>query len=98
MESLKSLVGKTLFIIGASSGIGLETAERFYNLGCNVAFICGRKRPKREVLFEDNPRTLITNCDMGDWDNLVKAFDTTIAKFSCIDIICPNAGFAEPLN
>lgn len=87
-----------MFSTGASLGIDLETAELFYNLGCNVAFIFGRKRLKREVPFEDNPRTFITNCNISNWDNLVEAFRTKIAKFGHVNIICPSAGVAEPPN
>lgn len=93
--SLTSLAGKTVLITGASSGIGLETAELFYSLGCNVAFICGRKRPPTDIPL-DSPRTLVRNIDISSWDPLVSVFEDTIAKFGQIDIVCPNAGVAEP--
>ncbi|OCK76498.1 NAD(P)-binding protein [Lepidopterella palustris CBS 459.81] len=94
-DSLKSLAGKTVLITGASSGIGLETAEFFYNLGCNVAFVCGRKRPLTKVPL-DSPRTLTRNVDISSWDDLVNVFASTLTKFGQIDVVVANAGISEP--
>jgi len=93
--ALKSLAGKTIIVTGASSGIGLETAEFFYELGCNVVFVGGRKRPATDVPL-DSPRTLLCNCDISSWESQVAVFDAAIKKFGQIDIVCPNAGVAEP--
>jgi len=97
-ESLKSLSGKTILVTGASSGIGLETAEYFYSLGCNVAFIGGRKRPETKISLIDNPRTLFSNCDISSWVSVLEVFKLTMAKFGRIDIVCANAGVDEPRN
>jgi len=96
--SLSSLAGKTIIVTGASSGIGLETAELFYALGSNVVFVGGRKRPETEVPLLDNPRALLCNCDISSWDSLLSVFKAAIAKFGKIDIVCPNAGVDEPRN
>jgi len=93
--TLQSLSGKTIIITGASSGIGLETAEFFYELGCNVVFVGGRKKPPTYVP-EDSPRALLLQCDISSWDSQVDMFTAAIEKFGQIDIVCPNAGVAEP--
>jgi NAD(P)-dependent dehydrogenase (short-subunit alcohol dehydrogenase family) len=95
ISSFQSLAGKTIIVTGASSGIGLETAEFFYELGCNVVFVGGRKRPPTSVP-SDSPRILILQCNISSWDSQVDVFVATIAKFGQIDIVCPNAGVAEP--
>lgn len=95
IPSLVSLRGKTIIVTGASSGIGLETAEFFYELGCNVVFVGGRKKPPTYVPL-DSPRVLILQCNIGSWDSQVDVFTAAIAKFGQIDIVCPNAGVAEP--
>jgi NAD(P)-dependent dehydrogenase (short-subunit alcohol dehydrogenase family) len=94
-SAFKNLAGKTILITGASSGIGLETANYFYKLGANVAFIAGRKRPATDVPL-DSPRTLLRNVDVSNWDQQVEAFEATVAKFGHIDIVLPNAGVNEP--
>jgi len=93
--SFKSLDGKTIIVTGASSGIGLETAELFYELGSNVVFVGGRKIPTTYIPL-DSPRVLICQCDIGSWDSQVDVFVATIEKFGSVDIVCPNAGVAEP--
>ncbi|KAF2809859.1 NAD(P)-binding protein, partial [Mytilinidion resinicola] len=90
-----SFEGKTVLITGASSGIGLETAELFYSLGANIAFICGRKTPPTKIPLE-SPRTLRINLNLSDWSALSAAFLATYEKFGRIDIVVPNAGLAEP--
>jgi NAD(P)-dependent dehydrogenase (short-subunit alcohol dehydrogenase family) len=94
-DSLKSLAGKTILVTGASSGIGLETAELFYELGSNVIFVGGRKRPATNIPL-DSPRVLILQCDISSWSSQVSVFAAAMQKFSKIDIVVPNAGVAEP--
>jgi len=94
-ESFSSLAGKTAIITGGSSGIGLETGEFLYELGCNVVFVGGRKTPRPNVPA-DSPRILITQCNLASWDSQVDAFEAAIANFGKIDIVVPNAGVAEP--
>jgi len=93
--SFVNLKGKTILITGASSGIGLETANYFYKLGANVAFLAGRKRPATDVPL-DSDRTLLRNVDVANWEQQVEAFDATVKKFGHIDIVLPNAGVNEP--
>jgi len=84
-----------VLITGASSGIGLECADYFYGLGCNVAYICGRKRPPTKVPL-DSPRTLLRNIDVSSFEALSEVFEATVQKFGTIDIVVPNAGVNEP--
>ncbi|KAK5193098.1 hypothetical protein LTR99_001754 [Exophiala xenobiotica] len=95
LDSLQSFAGKTIIVTGASSGIGLEIAEFFYDLGCNVVFVGGRKRPDTYVDL-DSSRTLVCQCDISSWDSQVEIFEAAKQKFGHIDIICLNAGIAEP--
>jgi len=94
-EAFKDLAGKTILVTGASSGIGLETANYFYKLGCNVAYVGGRKRPPTDVPL-DSPRTLLRNIDVSNWEQQQEAFEATVEKFGQIDILLPNAGVNEP--
>lgn len=94
-DSFKVLKGKTVLITGASSGIGLECADYFYGLGCNVAYIGGRKRPPTKVPL-DSPRTLLRNIDVSSFEAQNEVFEATVQKFGKIDIVVPNAGVNEP--
>ncbi|EXJ87191.1 hypothetical protein A1O3_04150 [Capronia epimyces CBS 606.96] len=95
LDSLTSLAGKTIIVTGASSGIGLEVAEFFYDHGANVVFVGGRKRPDTYVDL-DSPRALVRQCDISSWDSQVEVFEAAKQKFGRIDIVCLNAGVAEP--
>jgi len=94
-DSFQVLKGKTVLITGASSGIGLECADYFYGLGCNVAYIGGRKRPPTKVPL-DSPRTLLRNIDVSSFEAQNEVFEATVQKFGKIDIVVPNAGVNEP--
>lgn len=94
-ESLKVLAGKTVIVTGASSGIGLETAEFLYDLGCNVVFVGGRKLPDTYVDLNSS-RALACQCDISSWDSQAKVFKAAIDRFGKVDIVILNAGVAEP--
>ena len=82
-------------VTGASSGIGLEIAEFFYELGCNVAFVGGRRHPETYVNL-DSLRAFACQCDISSWDSQVNVFEAVTKRFGHIDIVCLNAGVAEP--
>jgi NADP-dependent 3-hydroxy acid dehydrogenase YdfG len=84
---------KTVFIIGASSGIGAATARAAHKAGWNVALMARRQEKVDELvksLGED--RALAIPGDVTDLSSLEKAVQTTVDKFGGIDAAFANAG------
>jgi NAD(P)-dependent dehydrogenase (short-subunit alcohol dehydrogenase family) len=86
------LAGKTAFITGGTSGIGLATAEAFVREGARVA-ITGRDRTRLDVAVA----TLGANAagfvaDIDDDAAMAEALRTTAAPSGGIDIVFANAG------
>ena len=83
---------KTLFITGASSGIGAATARAASQAGWNVALFA-RSRDKLEALAKDLGRgALPVAGDVTRLDDLEGAVRTAAAKFGSIDAAFANAG------
>ena len=80
----------TVFITGASSGIGLETAKLFREHGWNLVATM-RTPEKSEDIIGDN--TLVTRCDVTDLDSIGTAVDEAMARFGSIDVLVNNAGY-----
>jgi NAD(P)-dependent dehydrogenase (short-subunit alcohol dehydrogenase family) len=80
---------QTVFITGASSGIGKATAELFFQRGWNV--VATMRTPKSE---RTDPRWLVTPLDVTDAASIQAARDLAIAKFGRIDALVNNAGYA----
>ena len=86
------LQGKTAFITGGNSGIGLATARRFIAEGARVA-ITGRKQETLDaVAREFGDKVLAIKADANDVAALEKAVAQTAAKFGKIDVVFANAG------
>ena len=98
---MSSLQGKTLFITGASRGIGLAIALRAARDGANVAIAA-----KSDVANPKLPGTihsaaaavdaagghgLAIQCDIREEAEVRAAVDTTVARFGGIDILVNNA-------
>jgi citronellol/citronellal dehydrogenase len=96
-----SLKGKTLFITGASRGIGLAIALRAARDGANVAIVAktGEPHPKLPgTVFESagqieqaGGKALPIVCDIRFEEQVVEAVKATVAKFGGIDICVNNA-------
>ncbi len=96
-----SLAGKTLFVTGASRGIGLAIALRAARDGANVAVAAKTVTPDprlpgtiftaAEEIEKAGGTALPLACDIRDEQSVEKAIADTAAKFGGIDILVNNA-------
>lgn len=96
-----SLAGKTLFITGASRGIGLAIALRAARDGANIAIAAktvkadprlpGTIFSAAEEVEAAGGKALPIPCDIRDEQGVEKAVADTVARFGGIDILVNNA-------
>ena len=96
-----SLKGKTLFITGASRGIGLAIALRAARDGANVAIAAKTETPHPKLpgtihsaaqeIEQAGGKALPLVVDVREEDMVKKALDATAEKFGGIDIVVNNA-------
>lgn len=94
MESLRN---KTVFITGASSGIGRATAVRLAGHGAQVA-LSGRNREaldevRREIVAAGGAAS-VAPADVTVSDEVRRAIDDTVAQFGKLDIAIASAGLS----
>ncbi|NLA66695.1 MAG: NAD(P)-dependent oxidoreductase [Gammaproteobacteria bacterium] len=98
---MSSLAGKTLFITGASRGIGLAIAVRAARDGANVAIAAKSDVPNPKLpgtihtaaraVDEAGGRGLALKCDIRDEDQVRAAVAATAEAFGGIDVLVNNA-------
>jgi citronellol/citronellal dehydrogenase len=98
---MASLKGKTLFITGASRGIGLAIALRAARDGANVAIAAkssvpnprlpGTIHPAAAQVEAEGGRALALKCDIREEDEVKAAVAATVEAFGGIDILVNNA-------
>ncbi len=98
---MSTLAGKTLFITGASRGIGLAIAERAARDGANVAIaakseVANPKLPgtihsAARAVEAAGGRALALRCDIREEDQVRAAVAATVDAFGGIDILVNNA-------
>src|SRR5215471_13442904 len=96
-----SLAGKTLFITGASRGIGLAIALRAAKDGANIAIAAKTAEPHRhlpgtiytaaEEIETAGGKALPLVVDVRDEASVLEAVEKTAAAFGGIDICVNNA-------
>ena len=98
---MSSLAGKTLFITGASRGIGLVIALRAARDGANIAIVAKTDKPHpklpgtvhtaAEEIEAAGGKALACICDIRFEDRVETAVADTIERFGGIDILVNNA-------
>lgn len=98
---MTSLAGKTLFITGASRGIGLAIAKRAARDGARIAIVAKTSDPNPKLegtvftaadeIRAAGGQALPIVCDIRDEAQVQKAVDLTVATFGGIDICVNNA-------
>ena len=99
----KDLGGRTVFITGAYSGLGHETARAMGAKGANL-ILSGRDGAKleaaaKEIAQETGASVETLVCDLASLDSIRAAGKESNARFDTIDLLINNAGvMACPLD
>ncbi len=98
---MPGLAGKTLFITGASRGIGLAIALRAARDGANIAIVAKTDEPHARLpgtvhtaaqeIEDAGGNALACICDIRFEDRAEQAVDDTVERFGGIDILVNNA-------
>ena len=84
------MIGKTVVITGASSGIGLETARGLAKLGAHIVAVV-RNRDKAAAALEGTGADLVI-ADLYSLAEVRKAAAEIRARYSRIHVLVNNAG------
>ncbi|XP_037940876.1 2-(R)-hydroxypropyl-CoM dehydrogenase-like [Teleopsis dalmanni] len=88
---------KVVFITGASSGIGAQTAADFAQLGAKLALVGrskeGLEKTAQRCKSKEKPLTL--QADLQSECDIQTAFEETIQKYKRLDVLVNGAGIME---
>src|SRR4051794_12804669 len=84
----------SLFITGASSGLGRGLALHYAQSGATV-YACARRRAQLDELAKQAPSLIPVELDVGDLDALAAAL-ASAESASGLDVVIANAGISEP--
>jgi uncharacterized oxidoreductase len=88
--------GNTIFITGATSGIGLELAVSFSKLG-NKVIISGRNESLLKELAQKYPDLLIRACDVSNEASLVETAKW-LQEHHNVNVLINNAGIFKSID
>ena len=94
---MKDFRGRTAFVTGAASGIGLGMARAFGKAGMNVVVAdIDRNAAKAaaERLVSEQIKAVPVVCDVTERGSVREAALETIAQFGKVHVVCNNAGVA----
>lgn len=91
-------MSKTIFITGASSGIGKATENHFIQKGWNVVATMRNTKDAEGITSSD--KVLVTTLDVTQPESIKSAVEAANEKFGGIDVLLNNAGYgaAGPLE
>jgi 3-hydroxy acid dehydrogenase/malonic semialdehyde reductase len=99
---MTNLKEKTVFITGASSGIGRSAAVAFAKLGANI-LICARRGEKLQTLAKElsasyGVKVHSFTLDVRDQKSVEKALNGLPAEWKSISVLVNNAGLSRGLD
>lgn len=86
-----SLKGKTVFITGGASGIGLEMVKAFAAQGARTGFVDFNREAGEALAAETPGEIAFEYCDLRDIDQLKTAFAALAAKLGPATVLVNNA-------
>lgn len=95
---MRDFKGKTAFITGGASGIGLGLAQTFAEAGMNIVIADIEAPALRTAVSSLNARgaqALGVECDVADRQSFGSAADRAFSAFGKVHLLCNNAGVAR---
>jgi len=96
---MESLQGKTVFITGASAGIGKSCAEAFAKEGANLVLTARRKEVIDELAKNLSDKYKVSvhaaKLDVRDRNEVTKVIENLPINLSQVDVLINNAGLAR---
>ena len=95
---MRDFKGKTAFITGGASGIGLGLAQTFADAGMNIVIADIEASALRAAVGNLNARgaqALGVECDVADRQSYARAADRAFSAFGKVHLLCNNAGVAR---
>jgi NAD(P)-dependent dehydrogenase (short-subunit alcohol dehydrogenase family) len=96
---MKDFRGKTAFVTGGASGIGLGLARAFGREGMNVVLADIEEKAVKtaaEQLQSEQIKATPIVCDVAERDSVREAALAAIAAYGKIHVVCNNAGVGGP--
>jgi NAD(P)-dependent dehydrogenase (short-subunit alcohol dehydrogenase family) len=84
-------MNKTIFVTGASSGIGKATVHYFHERGWNV--VATMRSPDKAAELADMDRVLVTRLDVLEGESIASARRAALERFGAVDVLLNNAGY-----
>ena len=98
---MRRFEGKTVFVTGGATGIGLATARRFVLEGA-AAVVMGRRADVGEAAVAEleaaGGRALFVRGDVASEADVVRCVDEAIAAFGRIDVLVNNAAMSTSVD
>ncbi|MEP2532203.1 SDR family oxidoreductase [Shimia sp.] len=95
---MSDVSGKTVFITGASRGIGESTAKEFARAGANVVLTARGADAIRALAEEIGPQAIAVPCDVADYAQVEAAVSAATERFGGVDVLINNAGLVDPIS
>ncbi|WP_431072440.1 SDR family oxidoreductase [Microbacterium phyllosphaerae] len=86
-----NISGNTIFIPGATSGIGLALAQKFAERG-NTVIVGGRRTELLDRIATENPGIDTVTIDTADADSIRAAAQTVLADHPTLNVVITMAG------
>lgn len=93
---MKKFENKTVWITGASSGIGEALAHEFAKEGARLILSARNESELKRVADAcGRPDTVIQSLDLGDHDSLPGIVQSVLAKVGSVDVLVNNGGISQ---
>lgn len=95
---MNDISGKTVFITGASRGIGESAARAFAGADANVVLAARSSEAIQAIAADIGNQALAVVCDVADYDQVARAVAAATDAFGGVDVLINNAGAVEPIS
>ena len=94
---MSKIAGKTIWITGASSGIGKSLALALSSRNCNLILSARNAGALQEVksLCGNGDKIAVLPMDLNDHEGMNEVVDNAISLFGKVDILINNAGISQ---